>query len=88
MMNADSSSEKMSQIESKVNSILGIILLIQLVCCLIVAICDGFFVSNYRGSDYYIQFGDYSNFFDGFLIFCSYFVLINTMIPISLIVSI
>lgn len=78
----------MSQIERKVNSILGIILLIQLVCCLAVAICDGYFVSHYKSTDYYIQFGDYSTGLDAFLIFCSYFVLINTMIPISLIVSI
>lgn len=46
MMNSDSSSEKMSQIENKVNVILGIILLLQLVLCLIIAICAGVFNSN------------------------------------------
>lgn len=88
MMNADSSSEKMSQIEVKVNSILGIILLFQIVLCFIVAVLDGFFVSNNQTSYYYIAFGTYSPGLDAFLIWCSYFVLINTMIPISLIVSI
>lgn len=88
MMNADSSSEKMSQIEVKVNSVLGIILILQLVLCLIIGILDGAFVSNNRDSAYYISFGDSSSALDGLLMFCSYFVLINTMIPISLIVSI
>lgn len=88
MMNSDSSSEKMSQIEHKVNSILALILALQLVLCLIVAILDGNFVSRYSSDYYYIEFGDYSIGLDGFLIFCTYFVLINTMIPISLIVSI
>lgn len=78
----------MSQIELKVNYILGIILLIQIVLCLVVAILDGFFVANNRDAHTYISFGSYSTGLDAFLIWCSYFVLINTMIPISLVVSI
>lgn len=87
-MNADSSSEKMSQIEVKVNGVLGVILLLQFILCLIIAILCGVFISNNRSSDDYIDFGSNSTGLDSFLIFCSYFVLINTMIPISLIVSI
>lgn len=78
----------MSQIEIKVNYILGIILLIQIILCFVVAIFDGFFVSNNRDTHTYIAFGSYSTGLDAFLIWCSYFVLINTMIPISLVVSI
>jgi magnesium-transporting ATPase (P-type) len=78
----------MSQIEVKVNSLLGIILLLQLVLCLIVGIISGIFISSNRTSHYYIAFGDNSTGLEGFLSFCTYFVLINTMIPISLIVSI
>lgn len=88
MMNSDSSSEKMSQIEVKVNFILGIILLIQAVLCFVVAILDGIFVSTNKSTYDYISFGNISAGLDAFLIWCSYFVLINTMIPISLIVSI
>lgn len=88
MMNSDSSSEKMSQIEHKVNAVLGMILLFQLILCLIIAILAGVFISNHRFTDYYILFGTYSDGADAALIFCTYFVLINTMIPISLIVSI
>jgi magnesium-transporting ATPase (P-type) len=45
MMNSDSSSEKMSQIEVKVNYILGIILVLQMLLCLILAIFDGAFLN-------------------------------------------
>ena len=78
----------MSQIESKVNSILGLILILQFVLCLITAILDGVFVSSNRDTHTYIVFGSFSIGLDAFIIWCSYFVLINTMIPISLIVSI
>lgn len=87
-MNSDSSSEKMSQIEAKVNSILVIILMLQLILCLIVAILDGFFVSNNTVTHTYIIWGPLSIVADAAILFCTYFVLINTMIPISLIVSI
>lgn len=78
----------MSQIEVKVNFILGIILLIQAILCLVVAILDAFFLSVNRTTNDYILYGDYGTGLDAFLIWCSYFVLINTMIPISLVVSI
>lgn len=89
MINSDSSSEKMSQIEIKVNYILGLILLLQVVMCLILAVLDGVFLSNNRDKNSsYILFSSYSIATDSFLIFCSYIVLLTTMIPISLIVSI
>jgi magnesium-transporting ATPase (P-type) len=89
MMNSDSSSEKMSQIETKVNYILGLILLLQVVMCLILAVLDGVFLTTKRESNSgYIVFSSYPTATDAFLIFCSYMVLLNTMIPISLIVSI
>lgn len=78
----------MSQIELKVNYILGFILVLQLILCIILGILDGFFVSRNMLSDNYILWGYYSSVGDGFLIFCTYMVLLNTMIPISLIVSI
>lgn len=88
MLNSDSLSDKMSQIEVKVNYILGVILLIQVLLCLILAILDGFFLNKNKGNNSYIIFSSYSDVFDSFLTFCSYLVLLNTMIPISLIVSI
>lgn len=88
MMNSDSSSEKMSQIEIKVNYILGMILVLQMAFCFIVAVLDGVFLNNNRSNYTYISFSSYSSSLDAFLMWCTYMVLLNTMIPISLIVSI
>jgi magnesium-transporting ATPase (P-type) len=89
MMNSDSSSEKMSQIEVKVNYILGLILILQVAMCFILAILDGVFLNNNKAANSgYIIFSSYPISTDAFLIWCTYMVLLNTMIPISLIVSI
>jgi magnesium-transporting ATPase (P-type) len=88
MMNSDSSSEKMSQIEVKVNYILGLILLLQMGMCLIMAVLDAVFLNNNKDNNSYILFSTYSVSTDSFLMWCTYMVLLNTMIPISLIVSI
>lgn len=78
----------MSQIEIKVNYILGLILLLQIAMCLIMAILDGVFLSSNKANNTYIIFSTYTISTDAFLIWCTYMVLLNTMIPISLIVSI
>jgi phospholipid-transporting ATPase len=77
----------MSQIEIKVNYVLGIILAIQVVLCLICAILYGVYRSKYEAEDVYIDWPDYSIPLDSFIEFLTYFVLLNTMIPISLVVS-
>jgi magnesium-transporting ATPase (P-type) len=87
MMNSDSTAEKMSQIEVKVNYILGLILGLQVILCFIMAILDGVFINNNAKNNSYIQFSNYASSFDSFLIWCTYMVLLNTMIPISLVVS-
>ena len=88
MINAESSSVKMSQIEDKVNYILAIILAFQVVLSIITAILHGFFRTRHEPAFYYLDWSKYSVFADSILMFFVYFVLINTMIPISLIVSI
>jgi magnesium-transporting ATPase (P-type) len=55
---------------------------------MIVAILDGVFIDKYKSTDYYIDWSSYTSGGDSTLMWCTYFVLINTMIPISLIVSI
>jgi magnesium-transporting ATPase (P-type) len=88
MINSESSSVKMSQIEDKVNYILAIILLFQVVLSIITAILHGIFRAKHEAHFYYLDWSKYSNPIDSVLMFFVYFVLINTMIPISLIVSI
>ena len=53
-----------------------------------VAILDSVFVRRYTSTDTYIDWAGHSAAADATLIYFSYLVLINTMIPISLIVSI
>lgn len=88
MMNSQGETSKMSQIEHKVNYILGVILALQIVLCAILGALDGAFLNNNSKTHNYILWGSNSAVGDGFLMFCTYLVLLNTMIPISLIVSI
>ena len=88
MLNSESSSLKMSQIEVKVNKILAMILLVQFICCFVVGVLNTVFRGDVSPYHHYILWSDYSPIVDGLLNFFTYFVLINTMIPISLIVSI
>ena len=89
VMNSGTAAEKMSQIERKVNKILGFILCIQGTLCLVCAICYGVFRNrNIDRLDYINWPTQFNVGLDSFFIFLSYFVLLNTMIPISLIVSI
>lgn len=83
----------MSQIEIKVNKILGLILLVQAICSATIAIFYGVFTGQVGPTSDYILFnvteftsGPLAG--DSILIFFTIFVLINTMIPISLVVSI
>lgn len=45
----------MSQVETKVNYILGIVLIIQVVLCIIIAIFYGVFRNQVKDSYYYID---------------------------------
>ncbi len=87
-MNSESSSEKMSQIELRVNNILAVILMLQFGLCTILTVFNYTFVSSNKENNSYILFSSYWIGADCIIIWCSYFVLLNTMIPISLIVSI
>lgn len=59
-----------------------------MILCAILGGLDGRFVSNNKSAHTYILWGSYSAIGDGFLMFCTYLVLLNTMIPISLVVTI
>ena len=87
MMNSSQTVNKMSQIQVKVNYLLGFILLTQVTCSLLIGILAGIFNSDVSPFQNYMQWptGPVAQ---GILAFFTYFVLVNTMIPISLIVSI
>lgn len=85
MQNSNPSRFKQSQIEKKTNNLILLIFLFQMICCLICAIGAGFFYSDNSEAPYMYKI--YGSGLEGFLNYFTYFLLINTMIPISLIVS-
>ena len=87
MLNSSESVNKMSQIEVKVNQLLGFILLTQVTLSFICGILAGVFNKDHASTNTYIIWSSTAA-VDGILAFFTYFVLVNTMIPISLIVSI
>ena len=88
MRNSENSKVKQSKIEKRTNKYLVGILIFQLICCLTSAI--GFMIWTSQKSEghwYIYKEQKDSQFIDAILIFFTYFLLNNTMIPISLIVS-
>lgn len=90
MRNAEKSKIKKSNIDKKTNKYIFWVLIFQLFCCILSAIgyviWNDFFLNNH----YYLHgesFLKESYFFDWLFTFFTYFILNNTMIPISLIVS-
>jgi magnesium-transporting ATPase (P-type) len=78
----------MSQVEVKVNYVLGFILVFQLLLAAVCAVGYAITRRNIEANSGYIQFMEYGVPLASFIIFLTYFVLLNTMIPISLIVTI
>ena len=79
----------MSQVEVKVNYVLGFILIFQILLSVVCAIGYSITRRNEQKSDDYIAWSTSKNVaVDSLIIFFTYFVLLNTMIPISLIVTI
>ncbi|CAG9323285.1 unnamed protein product [Blepharisma stoltei] len=78
---------KQSQVERIVNKYIVGILAIQFSLCFVHAILSGIWSSKYGDDSYYLDGNTYSPGLQGFLTYFTYFLLLNTMLPISLIVS-
>ena len=78
---------KMSKVEKSLNYYLVFIFLFQILCCIECSLFHHFEYSKHK--KFYDNFILFSNNIktDSFVIFFTYFLLLNTMIPISLIVS-
>jgi len=78
---------KMSKVEKSLNIYLSLVFIFLIICCLICSIIHKFEYSLHQ--KYYDNFIFISNSpnMESFIIFFTYFLLLNTMIPISLIVS-
>jgi len=91
MRNAEGGSFKQSQLERVVNKLVLAIMLVQFCLCTFCAVGSALWTQESRmEKDYIFPPGDRGPEpgFTGFLHWWSYFLLLNTMIPISLIVSI
>lgn len=86
MRNSENSKQKSSEIEKKTNTLIIYLLFIQLICSTICALMNLSFNLIQLPNIPYINI-EYSPVLEGFITFWSYFLLLNTMLPISLIVS-
>lgn len=86
MKNADSSKNKQSRIEKKLNFFLFFILTFEILFCLTSAILCGIWSSDNLDSHWYLS-RELSSQVEGVLTFFTYFILNSTMIPISLVVT-
>ena len=78
---------KMSKIEKKLNLFLVFIFFVLMICCAECSLYHHFhYQANKKFYDNFIFISNSSN-TESFIIFFTYFLLLNTMIPISLIVS-
>ncbi|CAG9321794.1 unnamed protein product [Blepharisma stoltei] len=78
---------KQSSIEKNVNKYIFYILIMQFVLCTFCAILSGIWSYKYLGEHYYIDQHDFQSGLVGFLSYFTYLLLLNTMLPISLIIS-
>ena len=91
VMNSQKCPPKESHLEKLVNVLIILIFCIQSFLCIICAILNSFWYSkNYDKTKNYLELKDWmkNRFFSGFISFWTFLLLLNTMIPISLIVSI
>eukprot|EP00743_Colponemidia_sp_Colp-15_P003582 GILK01003864.1.p1 GENE.GILK01003864.1~~GILK01003864.1.p1 ORF type:complete len:1213 (-),score=219.55 GILK01003864.1:92-3730(-) len=89
MQNGNAVRHKQSSVESMVNRLVVVIIAFELALCLLLGILSGIWSAENRAnsSDYLGATSDTAA-YTGFIAFWSYFLLVNTMIPISLIVAI
>lgn len=78
---------KQSNVERKVNAYIIRIILSQFALCLVAALASGVWDSINFENHWYLGEEDYDSAMLGFLSYFTYFLLLNTMLPISLIIS-
>jgi len=86
ILNSQKGSQKQSHLESFVNKLIGIIFIFQILLSLTTAILTGFWVFQQSKFQSYLQIVKDALYL-GFISFWTYLLLLNTLIPISLIVT-
>ena len=85
-MNSQKVREKQSKMERKLNKLVVYIVIAQAILCVLVVIISSFWYKNAEADYYYLPF-NWAVGVQAVIIFFSYFLLLNTMLPISLIIS-
>ncbi len=86
LLNTNRGRAKQSRVERIMNILILVILAVQLILCLILGILAAVWQSDSKPNNYYIEYDKTAG--TVFIIsFFSYFLLLNTLIPISLIVT-
>ena len=92
ILNTEKSPPKQSHLESLVNKLIGIIFLFQMTLCIILAVLNSIWFYRYSDVHTYLEMNMGMSVFNfttsGVISFFSYLLLLNTMIPISLIVTV
>ena len=90
ILNSQKTPPKKSHLEQIVNLLIIFILLLQLLLCVISSIFNLFWYKNNEEKAQYLKMKNWmkNKYFSSFISFWTYLLLLNTMIPISLIVSI
>lgn len=86
MMNSQKATFKQSKVENMLNKLVIYIVLAQALISSILSIVGSFWYSESNDSHNYLVFG-YSVAVNGVISFFSYFLLLNTLLPISLVVT-
>ena len=89
ILNSQEGRVKTSHLEETVNTLIIAIFCIQVAMCILLSILNSFWYNDYKEMYTYLELGDkYSNrHISGFISFWTFLLLLNTMIPISLIVT-
>jgi magnesium-transporting ATPase (P-type) len=86
MMNSQAVRFKQSKLEIRMNRLVFFIILAQIILCTVIAIVGSFWYRTEETKSYYLTF-EYNVGTNGVITFFSYFLLVNTLLPISLIVT-
>jgi len=86
LRNSEESKFKQSNVEEKMNHLLMFILLFQAICCIFSA-CGNYIWHNLEFKKHWYLYLQYDIKIEAVLTYFTYFLLYNTMIPISLIVT-
>ena len=87
MKNAKEPRIKYSSVESLMNQMLIFILILQSVFCIICAILRGIYYKKNIEDNPFLNYTDHSYGVEGLISYFTYMLLLNTMIPISLIIT-